>query len=310
MRRRFFIIVLILLSVFQYRPSSAANIDTSLRFSTIETEHFSIHFHQGIEELAQKAAIIAEGVHEPLLKEFNWAPREKTQLVLIDDTDFTNGFATVLPYNTIYIKVVPPSLDMTIGEYEDWLKMLIVHEYSHILTMDSARGYSEVMRSVFGKPLPGLNLFSFLMFIASAPPNVFLPSWWHEGIATWGETEYAGIGRGTSTFYEMILRMAVAENNIPSLDQIIGEVPYWPDGHMPYIFGLRLQKYIADRYGKEALGRLNTAHAGRFPYFINGATLGLFGKDYPTLYTDMIRDLKNEEKKRIDALRQAPFTPF
>ena len=310
MRRRFFIIALTLLSIFQYRPSIAANIDTSFRFSTIETEHFSIHFHQGIEELAQKAAIIAEGVHGPLFKEFSWAPREKTQLVLIDDTDFTNGFATVLPYNTIYIKVVPPSLDMTIGEYEDWLKMLIVHEYSHILTMDTARGYSELMRSVFGKPIPGSNPFSFLMFIATAPPNLFLPSWWHEGIATWGETEYARIGRGTSTFYEMILRMAVAENNIPSVDQIIGAVPYWPDGHMPYIFGLRLQKYIADRYGKEALGRLNTTHAGRFPYFINGATLGLFGKDYATLYAEMIRDLKNEERKRIDALRQAPLTPF
>lgn len=310
MRRRFFIIALVLLSIFQYRPSSAANIDTSLRFSTIETEHFSIHFHQGIEELAQKAAAIAEGVHAPLVKEFNWAPKEKTQLVLIDDTDFTNGFATVLPYNTIYIKVVPPSLDMTIGEYEDWLRMLIVHEYSHILTMDTARGYSEVMRSIFGKPLPGSNPFSFLMFIASAPPNVFLPSWWHEGMATWGETEYAGIGRGTSTFYEMILRMAVAENNIPSVDKIIGEVPYWPDGHMPYIFGLRLQKYIADRYGKEALGRLNTAHAGRFPYFINGATSGLFGKGYAAIYWDMVRDLEKEEGRRIEILKQAPFTPI
>jgi len=289
--------------------SDAAVKDTSFRFSTIESEHFSIHFHQGLDDLAQKAALIAEEIHGPLTLQFNWTPREKTQMVLIDNTDFTNGFATVLPYNTIYIQTMPPSIDMTLGEYEDWLRMLIVHEYSHILTMDAARGYSEVMRGIFGKPLPPYDPISFLFFLAVAPPNVFLPSWWHEGMATWGETEFTSVGRGRSTFYEMILRMAVAENNIPTIDQINGEVPYWPDGSMPYIFGLRLQKYIADRYGKEALAKLNTTHAGRFPYFINGATIQLFGKRYPEIYRDMIADLRMEQSKRSDALRQAPFTP-
>jgi len=302
-------IYLYLIVVFHATLSHAAVKDTSLRFSTIETEHFSIHFHQGLDDLSQKAAHIAEEIHEPLTRQFNWTPREKTQIVLIDDTDFTNGFASVLPYNTIYVQVVPPSIDMTIGEYEDWLRMLVTHEYSHILTMDATRGYSEVMRDIFGKPLPPYDIFSFLIFLAAAPPNVFLPSWWHEGMATWGETEFTGEGRGRSTYYDMILRMAVAENNIPTVDQINGDVPYWPNGSMPYIFGMRLQKYIADRYGKDALGKLSNAHAGRFPYFINGAAEGLFGKNYPDLYREMIEDLKDEEGKRIEILRQAPFTP-
>src|SRR4030065_52724 len=92
--------------------SDAAVKDTSYRFSTIETEHFSIHFHQGLDDLAQKAALIAEEIHGPLTLQFNWTPREKTQVVLIDDTDFTNGFATVLPSNTIYIKTIPPAHTM------------------------------------------------------------------------------------------------------------------------------------------------------------------------------------------------------
>lgn len=288
----------------------AASIDTSFKFSTIETEHFLVHFHQGLDDLARKTVVIAEEIHSPLVKEFHWDPQEKTQIVLIDDADFTNGSATVLPYNTIYLQVVPPSIDMTIGEYEDWLRMLIVHEYSHILTMDAARGYSKVMRKIFGKPLPGSDPFSFLAFIATAPPNVFLPSWWHEGMATWGESEYTAVGRGKSTFYEMILRMAVAENNIPSVDQINGEIPYWPDGHMPYIFGMRLQKYISDKYGKDALGRLSFKHSGRAPYFISGAAQEVLGKDYAAIYREMIDDLKREELKRLEILKQIPFTPL
>ena len=190
------IICISLIFIFYAAFSDAAEKDTSFRFSTIETEHFSIHFHQGLDDLAQKSALIAEGIHGPLTRQFNWEPREKTQMVLIDDTDFTNGFATALPYNTIYIQTVPPSIDMTIGEYEDWLRMLIIHEYSHILTMDTARGYSEVMRGIFGKPLPPFDPFSFLFFLAAAPPNMFLPSWWHEGMATWGETEFTSAGGG------------------------------------------------------------------------------------------------------------------
>lgn len=129
-------------------------------------------------------------------------------------------------------------------------------------------------------------------------------------MATWGESEFTSAGRGRSTFYEMILRMAVAENNFPAIDQINGEVPYWPDGSMPYIFGLRLQKYIADKYGKESLGKLSTAHAGRLPYFINGAPLLLLGKQYTEIYYDMRADLRIEQAKRIKILEQVPFSPL
>ncbi|MBI5236495.1 MAG: PD40 domain-containing protein [Deltaproteobacteria bacterium] len=289
----------------------SAVIDTSFRFSTIETEHFSIHFHNGLEDAAEKAAVIAERAHERLAPQFKWTPAGKTQIVLIDDSDFANGYASVLPYNVIYAQVIAPSLDTTIGEYDDWLETIITHEYTHILTMDPARGVSRVTRLIFGKTLPGMDILSLITFIATAPPNVFLPRWWLEGVATWAETEYGKAGRGRSTYYGMILRSAVAEDNIPTIAQVTGGVPYWPDGHNPYIFGMRLQKYIADKYGNPALGDLNMTHAGRFPYFLNGAPERLFkGKNYVTLYKEMIAELKRDERDEIEILKQTPLTPF
>lgn len=286
----------------------AAGIDPSFKFSTIETEHFAVHYHQGLEETGKKAAAEAEELHSSLSKDLLWSPGEKTNLVLIDNTDFANAFAAVLPYNTIYIQVVPPMADMTIGEYEDWLRLAITHEYAHILTMDAANGYSKITRKVFGKPVPGYNALSFLVFIAAAPPNVFLPSWWHEGMSTWAETEYNKIGRGNSTFYEMILRMAVAEDNIPTVDKLNGEVPYWPDGHMPYIYGLRLKMHIAKKYGKDVMGRLSIAHARRFPYFINSVPVRFFSEDYASLYREMISDLKKEQSEKLETLKKTPLT--
>jgi len=290
--------------------SHAARLDTSFVFSSTETPNFSIHFHQGLEAVAQKAALFAEQAHDKLSAEFGWHPEEKTQLVLIDNSDFTNGFATALPYNTIFVQVVPPSLDSTLGEYDDWLKVLITHEYAHIVTLDPSRGYWKVMRTIFGKPVPGADIFTELLFIVTAPPNSFLPRWWHEGMATWAETEFTGQGRGKSSFYDMIFRMAVARGDLPSVDQANGDLPNWPDGDLPYLYGYRLQKYLADTYGKEALGKLSLAHAGRFPYLIGAPPQGLFnGKNYRELYADMLAALKREEAQKIAVLSRVPFTP-
>jgi Tol biopolymer transport system component len=301
------VLLLVLLAPCAY----GARFDTSFEFSTIDTPHFSVHFHQGLEEVARRAATIAEEIHGRLAAEFLWEPAEKTQLVLADDSDFANGATTVIPYNAILLQIVPPSFDSTIGEYDDWLRELILHEYAHVLTIDPARGYSRLTRSVFGKPLPGGDPFSFLMFLGTAPPNVFLPRWWHEGMATWSETEYGSAGRGRSTLYETILRMAVAEKNLPTIDLLNGDVPYWPNGHLPYIFGLRLQKYITDTYGRDALGRLAKEHAGYFPYFINFPPWELFnGNEYPELYQGMLAELKREQGERISILNRRPFTPL
>ncbi len=286
----------------------AAQIDPSFKFSTIETEHFLIHYHQGLEKLAHKSTGMAEEIHNLLTSTFSWTPVEKTHLTLIDSSDISNGFATVLPYNSIYIYTVPPMPDMSIGQYEDWLKLVITHEYTHILTMDPVRGYSKVMRNIFGKTMPGSDPLSFLLFFATVPPNILLPRWWLEGTATWAESQYNQMGRGKSTYYEMIFRTAVADDNLLSIDKINGEIPYWPAGGSVYIYGLALQRFIARYYGAEELGGLNIAHSGRAPYFINGAAVKVTSKNYVSLYRDMLSELRKEHSKKIDILKTASLT--
>lgn len=304
---------ILILFIFFVVPTSvqSADIDPSFDFFTIETEHFSIHYHQGLDSVASKMSLFAEKAHNNLSKVFLWEPHEKTNVVLVDNTDYANGFATAIPYNLIYLFTSPPSIDMTIGEYDDWLEMLFIHEYTHILTLDPARGLSKVTRSIFGKPLPAGNILSLLLFIYTAPPNQLLPKWWIEGVGTWAETEFTSEGRGRSSYYDMIIRMAVEEENIPSIDKINGNMPDWPSGSMPYLFGLRLQKYIADEYGEDMLGKLSLHHAGRPPYFLNGVPKRHFGgKHYVALYKEMVEDLKLEERKNIDQLKRSGITEF
>ncbi len=311
-RHSFYILIMSLslagLSLLNPQLSHAALIDPLFKFSTIETEHFVIHFHKETDEIALMAASTAEGIHEKLTDVFQWSPVEKTQIVLIDNVDFANGMAMVLPYNAIYVYAVPPLPDMTTGEYRDWLETVLLHEYAHILTMDPVSGFSSITRSLFGKTLPGHDPLSALLFFATAPPNVFMPKWWTEGIATWAETEFTSAGRGRSSFIEMILRMAVEEDGIPRVDQLNGEVPYWPDGKIPYIYGMLLEKYIAGTYGRETVGKLNIAHSGRFPFFISAPAERYTGLNYSELYRDMVKELKTEQYKKIESLRSEPLT--
>jgi hypothetical protein len=64
--------------------SSHAKFDPAFIWSTLETDHFLIHYHQDGEAIARKAAAIAEDVHERLVPRLRWEPKDKTHLVLVD----------------------------------------------------------------------------------------------------------------------------------------------------------------------------------------------------------------------------------
>jgi Tol biopolymer transport system component len=306
--KRTILFVLALLLLFA-SAASAGSITSGFRFRTIETQHFSIHYHDGLDNVAALAAGYAERAHATMTDKLGWEPREKTQLVLVDAFDFTNGFSTSIPYNAIYVFPVPPELDATLGEYESWLEGVIVHEYAHVLTSDPARGYSELTRKIFGKPVPGADPLSLLGFLATAPPNTFLPRWWHEGMATWAESTWTSRGRDNSVFFDMVFRMDVLEGKVPSIDKINEALPDWPDGHMPYLYGSKLVSHIAASRGADAPGRLNLKHAGRVPYLLNGAPEQLFADNgYKALYQEMVAELEARQRRNIAALTKAPPT--
>ncbi len=161
------------------RLSAASLFDPALRFRTLSTEHFVIYFHQGEDALAQRLAVIAEEAWLVLQQTFGVAPR-RTQVVLADQTDLANGYATPVPYNTIVIYTVTPS--GTEFDFDDWLRLVFTHEFTHVVHLDRSEGWARVARSIFGRtPL--------------AFPNLFLPAWQIEGLATYEESAITGFGR-------------------------------------------------------------------------------------------------------------------
>ncbi len=287
-----FIAVLLLVAV-----PAFAKFDPSFTWTTLETPHFLIHYHQGGEALALKTARIAEDVHARLVPRIKWEPKGKTQVVLVDAMDEANGMTTVIPYNIMVLLLTQPVGEPGFGAtpYEDWMRMLITHEYTHVLQLDMVTGgLGGVMQPVFGR-------FYF--------PNALQPIWLIEGLAVYEETEQTAGGRGRSAGADMVLRMATLEGPFPLLSQMGVFPDSWPQGDAPYLFGGSFIRFIAEAYGREKLADLSVTYSGRgFPFLVNSTAERALGAYYGKLYREWRDELRVKYFRQREAVKAKEMT--
>lgn len=271
-----------------YLPSGFAKTDPSFSWMTLSSPHFLIHYHQGEESLAKRAVVIAEDVHAQLVPRMKSQPHDRTNIVLVDAMDDANGSATPLPYNLIKLYITQPFGESIFGasNYDDWMRLLITHEYTHIVHLDMVNGPAGVLSNIFG------NLYF---------PNLFQPVWLIEGLAVYEETALTGGGRNRSPASDMVLRMAVLEDNFPPISHAANYTEKFPDGQVPYLFGGSFTAFIAKKYGREKLADLSLAYSGRWwPFLVSSTASRVLGSDYSDLWDEW----KSELTSRYDADKQ------
>ena len=262
--------------------NGASEFPPHYRWQTLTTEHFLVHFHDELEPVARRAAAIAEETHARLAPAMKWEPRGRTHLIVTDHVDVSNGSATPFPRNRIEIYVSAPGGDPSspIAYYDDWLELVIVHEYAHILHLDQARGIPRLLRTILGR-----NPVAF--------PNEWAPYWMIEGLATFYESEFTEAGRVKGTFAEMVLRTAAIEDRWPSEAQASGLTATWPGGSARYLFGSKFLAWLARRHGADAVARYFNDYSGKIiPYQINRTGRQVFGKSISDLWNEWSREQK------------------
>ncbi|HEY4485250.1 MAG TPA: hypothetical protein VI702_02845, partial [Nitrospiria bacterium] len=227
-----------------------------------------------------------------------------THLVLIDHQDATFGAATPFPNNSIYISLTPPPenpVPFLVG-FDDWLRDVITHEYTHILQLDMNTGFPSVMRTIFGRqPVP------FLIF-NSAIPNILQPDWLIEGLATYEETATGVSDRRDNAYADMLLRMAVLEDRFPTLDQAGGRET-WPGHQIQYLFGARFYDYIARRFGEGVLKELSLEYSDNvIPFFVGTTGRQILGQSYDSLWENWKAELKIRYDQQQEQLKSEGVT--
>ena len=246
--------------------------DPRLRFQTISTTRFDIHYHQGEEAQARRLAVLAETVAAELDATLG-RPSGRVQVILVDQSDLSNGWATPLPFNTIEIAVAAPGGSSVIGNTDDWLHLVFAHEYTHVVHLSRGQGWIGGLRRVFGR-MP-------LLY-----PNLYLPIWQIEGIAVHEESALTGQGRVPDRSFRAIADVASAASRFEPLDRVSGGLVGWPAGHAPYVYGAYFHEYLAGRYGESSLRQLTDTTAGRVPYFGSRAFKKIFTRSLGELWRE------------------------
>jgi dipeptidyl aminopeptidase/acylaminoacyl peptidase len=255
------------------RAACAQIIDPIHRFQTLHTTHFVILFHDGEAPAARRLAAIAEETWRALRDALDLPPPPLTHVVLVDQSESANGWATPVPRDAITITAAWPAGTDFIGATDDWLRLVLTHELTHIVHLDQSRGWARVVRGIFGR-------------VALAFPNTLTPTWMIEGLATFEESAITGHGRLHAADFRAVVDEAAREQRLEPMDRVNGGLTAWPSGFGPYAYGLGFHAYLTQRFGDAALGRLAVATSRSLPYFWPRAYTRVLGVPVATLWRD------------------------
>jgi len=282
-----------------------------LKWKQIESKHFTVVYHIN-DQIAFKTINIAENIHYALHNKFRIPDNIHTYIVIVDSSDIANGMATVLPANIIFLYYtgVEINTEPSILNTYQWWKLLILHEYIHILHFNQRKDINKLLN------------FIGLKYIILNP---FLPAFCIEGVAVCFETEYTRMGRARSLFTDMVLRTAVYENSVPSLD----EIAFWNvkkilPGQGAYIWGGAFNEYLLNEYSEDDLLKLYYTHSGCVNCCmgytknsclslltlspLNGISKDVFGAELYDIWKHWVYKIKQKYRKKIKEIQSKGIT--
>lgn len=267
----------------------------SLKWNQVTTPHFRVLYPEGFDQQAQRVASSLEQVREPGAKSLGTKPRKMT-FILQNQSSFSNGFVSILPRRSEFYAM--PTQDYNFVGTNDWLDLLTVHEYRHVVQYQHAtRGFNRAIYYLFGSiSLAGMS-------------QAAAPSWFWEGDAVATETAMTPSGRGKIPNFSLLLKTNLLEGRKFNYHKLLlGSYKHnIPD---EYPFGYHMVNYLRRKTGDPAIWGKITARSWSVPFipfaFSNAIKkeTGLYVTD---LYNEMADVLKSDWEKELEGIVLTPF---
>ncbi len=202
-------------------------------WQVMHTEHFDVHYYDGLEEMARYTGQMAERTYARLRVILNHEFRERKPILIYgsrnefaqnnvtgDLGEGTGGVTDALRQRNMFFFT---------GDIRESERVL-AHEMVHVFQYD-----------IFARGRAG----GGMQQLSQVNP----PLWFIEGMA-----EYLAIGP-THPYTDAVMRDAAINGNIPSVEQMTQR----PDQYFPYRFGESFWQYVAGRWGDEIVGEIMNA---------------------------------------------------
>ncbi len=273
---------------------------SELDWKTIDTEHFSVHFHEGVEASAFEVARIAEEIYVPITTLYEYRP-DRVHIHITDRAGLPEGAAY---YYLNRIDIDTDDIDFQLRGNADWLRNVITHEFTHMVSLQASMKMPRWMPAIY---LQGFNfekekrpdvISGYPNFTGSLPlSGESVPNWFAEGMA-----QYQANGARNDIWdshRDMVLRMAALEDRLLTLDQMGVFGKSSADAELLYNQGYSLVRYIADRYGEDKIGLLASAHGKLWRTGFGGASSEVLGISEGELYRAWMKDITDAYAERV-----------
>jgi hypothetical protein len=222
-----------------------------LRWQTIETEHFLVHYHQGTVRTANKVAEIAEEIYPHITGLYQYAPEGKTQFIIKDTDDYSNGAAYFYDNK---VEIWAENLDYILRGTHNWLRDVVTHEYTHIVSLEKALKFGRHVPAgwfqVFGyeqERRPDV-VRGFPDILVSYPiSGITIPVWFAEGVAQFQSPTKRFDYRDSHR--EMILRDRVMTGHLLDYNEMSVFGKNSVGNESSYNQGFAFVKYLAQNFG-------------------------------------------------------------
>jgi hypothetical protein len=271
------------------------NNPSSLKWRQINTDHFRVLFPKGFEEQGLRVANTMEKIRDPEANTMGGGPR-RISIILQNQSSVSNGFVSMLPRRSEFYGM--PSQNYNFLGTNDWLNLLMSHEYRHMVQYQHAtRGFNRIFYYLFGNAtLAGLS-------------QVAAPKWLWEGDAVVTETAFTRSGRGRIPNFGLVFRTNILEGREFNYHKQYLR-SYKHNIPNEYPLGFYMVSYLRKRTNDPHIWEKITARSWSVPFLpfaFSNAIKKESGLYVTQLYREMAKDLRAEWKKKLDTLELTPF---
>ena len=279
-----------------------------LDWSSFETENFKIHFHVETEKTAREAATVAEIIYPKITNFYDFQPKEKTHLILIDPDDYSNGAAYYYD-NKIIIWASP--LDFELRGSHRWLQNVITHEFAHIVSLQkSMKAGMNIPGAYFqfmnyeNEKRPDV-LYGYPNVMISYPiPGTIVPPWLAEGIAQYMYD--SADWDNWDSHRDMILRERAINDNMLSFTEMNTFGKKGIGNESTYNAGFALATFIANEYGSESIKNIMEELSNPLQFSINNTIKKVLDISGEKLFLDFEKSVKTRYNRLVEPINLIP----
>jgi len=295
--RDLFVLSVFIFLLFFFNEVSA-QMSPGTKFKKIDTEHYEVIFPDNMANQAGELASQLDKNYDYINVSLGLKGNYKISIILNNKVAVSNAYVTLAPeYGMFY--TLPPQLNIHELYYDNWLKLLAVHETRHA--------------AQFHKLNHGFNRFLYIVFGdlgLAAGMGLSAPGWFFEGDAVFMETALTGFGRGRLASFPLLTRSMLLSGETPDYEQMYlgSDLIEYPN---IYEFGYLMTAWLRQQYGDDVyddiLNESSSWDGLVGPY---GFHLGVYTKTGKSLfenYNDLLGYLTKTWKLQLKDLNLTTF---